>query len=187
MKMRPSLPSAVAYLALAGLVAETRLELFALRKSDAHRRGLEQSDADVLSAELLEKELEKLRAEGRAADERLTMMIHGVTREMRTLNDQLGGLRADVDELRPRRKRRRRRRAQNAQTCADAQTWAIVVEQKTAAVGMHVFDSSRSPVTTLAKARKYAHPHLQHAVILIVLVVLVVVTVVKVAVLLLVR
>ena len=71
MKMRPSLPSAVAYLALAGLVAETRLELFALRKSDAQRRGLEQSDADVLSAGLLEKELEKLRAEGRAADERL--------------------------------------------------------------------------------------------------------------------
>ena len=61
MKMRPSLPSAVAYLALAGLVAETRLELFALRKSDAQRRGLEQSDADVLSAAKL---LEKLRAEG---------------------------------------------------------------------------------------------------------------------------
>ena len=50
MKMRPSLPSAVAYLALACLVAETRLKLFALRKSDAERRGLEQSDADVLSA-----------------------------------------------------------------------------------------------------------------------------------------
>ena len=79
MKMRPSLPSAVAYLALAGLVAETRLELFALRKSDAQRRGLEQSDADVLSAaKLLEKELEKLRAEGGAADERLAGEIRGV-------------------------------------------------------------------------------------------------------------
>ena len=56
--MRPSLPSAVAYLALAGLVAETRLELFALRKSDAQRRGLEQSDADVLSAaKLLENKM----------------------------------------------------------------------------------------------------------------------------------
>ena len=45
---RPSLPSAVAYLALAGFLAETRLELAALRgeAQTTRRRCLGESDAN---------------------------------------------------------------------------------------------------------------------------------------------
>ena len=41
---RPSLPSAVAYVALAGLLAETRLELASLRASESERRELGEGD-----------------------------------------------------------------------------------------------------------------------------------------------
>ena len=41
---RPSLPSAVAYVALAGLLAETRLELASLRASESERRELGERD-----------------------------------------------------------------------------------------------------------------------------------------------
>ena len=58
--MRPSLPSAVACLALAGFLAETRLELAALRgEAEAtRRRCLGESDANsFVTAAAMEAEL----------------------------------------------------------------------------------------------------------------------------------
>ena len=120
--MRPSLPSAVAYLALAGFVAETRLELAALRRSEAAlRRRLGESEGGsvpgFVTTEQLELELGQLREEGAAAAERLGQDAAEKTGEVR---EGLDALRADVDELRKRRKRRRR--AQRS-TCGDAQAF----------------------------------------------------------------
>eukprot|EP01045_Picozoa_sp_COSAG04_P011127 COSAG04_NODE_708_length_10915_cov_5.000555_6_plen_949_part_00 len=122
--MRPWLLAAAAYLALAGFLAETRLELADLQRQGgaAERRGLSESDGRWSRAmeELVEAGLGKLRAEGAAAEERLEKQIDA---KVGRVNEKVDELRLDLDELRPRRKRRRRRRAQNAQTCADAQTF----------------------------------------------------------------
>merc|ERR1711969_415317 len=104
--MRPSLPSAVAYLALAGFVAETRLELAAMRRSEAAlRRRLGESEGEsvpgFVTTEQLESELGQLREEGAAAAERLGQHAAEKTEEVR---EGLDELRVDVDELRKRRK-----------------------------------------------------------------------------------
>ena len=75
--MRPWLLAAAAYLALAGFLAETRLELADLRRQSgaAQRRGLSESDGRWLMEQLVEAGLGKLRAEGAAAEERLEKQI----------------------------------------------------------------------------------------------------------------
>eukprot|EP01045_Picozoa_sp_COSAG04_P051673 COSAG04_NODE_21621_length_370_cov_1.321033_1_plen_82_part_01 len=76
--MRPSLPSAVACLALAAFLAETRLELANLRgeAETARRRCLGESGAEsFVTAGALEAELGQLRAEGAAAAEKLEQRV----------------------------------------------------------------------------------------------------------------
>ena len=70
---RPSLPSAVAYLALAGLLAETRLELASLRASESERRTLLEGDGgqsfvtkEQMEANKMRLARPKLRAKPRA-------------------------------------------------------------------------------------------------------------------------
>ena len=87
--MRPWLLAAAAYLALAGFLAETRLELADLRRESgaAERRGLSGSDGRWSRAmeELVEAGLGKLRAEGAAAEERLEKQIDSKVADLKNI------------------------------------------------------------------------------------------------------